>query len=331
VTTGEVRVLDGGLLTTIQGALGRPGLGRFGVPPGGALDAEAALLANRLVGNHPDDPVLEITIQGPRLHWSTAAHVGLAGADLGAASEHLRLAPGFSYRLAAEAILGFDPSPGPARGARAYLAVEGGFLVERVLGSAATDRRSSIGGGEGRALRAGDVLRFRGEQSRPLAGLVRAHPGSIADAPSPVEIRVIPTGTDLAWSSPASIHALVDPTWTVSLESDRHGIRLTGGHIGPSSGRIPSLGVPVGAVQIPPSGEPLITMADGPVTGGYPIVGVVPRLDHGRLAQLAPGATLRFRRVTVEVARELEAAVAEAASRDRIEIDPGEVGAGWAG
>lgn len=331
MTAGEAVVLDGGLLTTIQDAGGRPGLGRFGVPPGGAMDAVAARLANRLVGNREDASVLEIAIGGPTLAWSVAAHVGLAGADLGAFSEHLRITPGFSYRLGAGAVLRFDRSLGAASGARTYLAVEGGFLVEPILGSSATDRRSGFGGLDGRELRAGDVIRFPANQSGPLRAIVRAHPEPPVDPRTPAEIRVIPTPADLVWFGPEALHALTDATWTVTTESDRNGIRLTGHHVPALTGRIASLGVPVGSIQVPPSGEPIVTMVDGPVTGGYPIIGVVPRLDHGRLAQLVPGATLRFRRIGVEAARELERAVTEAATRDRIEIEAGDLGPGWAG
>ena len=169
MAVGEVRVLEPGLLTTIQDASGRPGLGRFGIPPGGAMDARAARLANRLVGDGGEEAVLEMTLQGPTLEWMTGAHVGLAGADLGAATEGRHLAPGHSYRLGPGAVLSF----GVARsGARAYLAVQGGFEAATVLGSVSTDRRSGFGGLDGRALRAGDVLRFAGSQDGPLRSAV---------------------------------------------------------------------------------------------------------------------------------------------------------------
>lgn len=331
MTTGELHVLDGGLLTTIQDAVGRPGRGRYGIPTGGAMDAEAARLANRLVGNRGDEAVLEITLQGPTLSVTSAAHVGLAGADLGAVSEHLRLVPGYSYRIGPGAVVRFEHSLGTARGVRAYLAVAGGFDVAPVLGSVATDRRSGFGGLGGRELRAGDILAFRGDQTGPQRGLVRAHPEPPIDRHAPTEVRVIPTPGDLVWFGPEALHALVDATWTVAPDSDRNGIRLCGGHVSALTGRIPSLGVPVGSVQVPPSGEPIVTMVDGPVTGGYPVVGVVPAIDLGRLAQLAPGATLHFRRIGIDAARELAHALADAATRDRIEVEPGDVGTAWAG
>lgn len=334
MSDGAVRVIDAGLLTTIQDAHGRPGLGRFGVPPGGAMDADAADLANRLVGNRGDAAVLEITLQGPILAWDAPALVGLAGADLGAEAEHLRLAPGHAHHLAAGAVLAFRWTGDAERGARAYLAVEGGFPIEPILGSTSTDRRSGFGGFAGRELRDGDRLHFRAGTPGPLRSLVRAdRPAEDrpADPSATVEIRLVPVPADPDWFGSEALPTLLDVSWTVTGDSDRNGIRLGGGaRIPVLTGRIASLGVPVGSVQVPASGEPIITMVDGPVTGGYPVMGVVPRLDHGRLAQLPPGAAVRFRAVDVGAARELARAAAEADSRDRIELDPGDVGAGWA-
>jgi biotin-dependent carboxylase-like uncharacterized protein len=335
MTGGVVRVMEPGLLTTIQDADGRPGNGRFGVPSGGAMDADAARLANRLVGNHGDEPVLEVTVRGPTLAWETTAHVGLAGADLGAVAEHLQLGSWQSHRLHAGAVLRFERSGDRGRGARAYLAVEGGFLAVPVLGSAATDRRSGFGGLEGRVLQTGDTLAFRADQGGRLRSLVRDHGGPHGEPPfdsaAPVVIRVVATPADLGWFGPDALDVLTGTAWAVAPDSDRNGVRLGGGRVPALADRIASLGLPVGSVQVPASGAPIVTMVDGPVTGGYPVIGVVPRVDHGRLGQLVPGASVRFRSIDVAAARELARAAVQAAGRDRIELDPGDVGAGWAG
>ena len=315
---GEVRVLEPGLLSTIQDPVGRPGLGRFGIPPGGAMDAAAARLANRLVGNDDDESVLEITLRGPALEWTSGAHIGLAGADLGAATDGLRLAPGHSYRLRAGAVFEFG-SAGIA--ARAYLAVEGGFAVMPVLGSTSTDHRSGFGGIDGRPLRTGDILRFPASQAGPLRSAVS--PRADADAP----IHVIPTPAAFGWFARSAPAVFFASEWTVAPDSDRSGIRLTGGRLSSFTIRIPSLGMPVGAIQVPPSGEPIVKMVDGPVTGGYPVLGVIPRLDHARLAQAAPGTTLRFRRISVAAARRLPPPPDEL---DRIDLDEGDFAASWA-
>jgi biotin-dependent carboxylase-like uncharacterized protein len=316
---GQVRVLEPGLLTTIQDAEGRPGLGRFGIPRGGAMDARAARLANRLVGDDGNEAVLEMTLHGPTLEWMMAAHIGLAGADLGAASDGRHLAPGHSYRLGPGAVLSF----GAARsGARAYVAIEGGFDAVPVLGSASTDRRSGFGGLDGRALRAGDVLRFAGRQDGPLRSVVR----QVVE--SDERLAFIPTAGGLRWSSQAAVRSFCATEWQVAPDSDRNGIRLTGGAPLPSAtASIPSLPVPVGAVQVPPSGDPIVKMVDGPVTGGYPVLGVIPSIDHGRLAQAVPGATLRFWRISVAGARRLTANIG---IDEHIELDEGDLAAGWA-
>jgi biotin-dependent carboxylase-like uncharacterized protein len=212
---------------------------------------------------------------------------------------------------------------GAARsGARAYLAVEGGFTVAPLLGSRSTDRRSGFGGLDGRPIRAGDALTFAPGQGRPLRSAAGVAPGG--DQPLPF----IAAGRSSGWFAPSVARAFCAAGWQVATDSDRNGVRLTGGPtLVASTAGIASLAVPVGAVQVPPSGEPIIRMVDGPVTGGYPVLGVVPRLDHARLAQAAPGATLRFRRISVAAARRL-ARTAEA--EERIELDEGDFAAGWA-
>ncbi len=316
---GEVRVVDPGLLTTIQDASGRPGLGRFGIPPGGAMDARAARLANRLVGGGGEEAVLEMTLQGPTLEWVSGAHIGLAGADLGAMSDGRHLAPGHSYRVGRGAVLSFGVAHG---GARAYLAVQGGFEAVTVLGSVSTDHRSGFGGLDGRALRAGDVLRFAGSQDGPLRSAVR--PAIDGDQ----RLAFIPTEGSLRSLSPAAVRTFCATEWRVAADSDRNGIRLTGGALLPAATTsILSLPVPVGAVQLPPDGEPIIKMVDGPVTGGYPVLGVIPSVDHGGLAQAAPGATLRFRRISVAAARRLTRTVERS---ELIELDEGDIAASWA-
>jgi biotin-dependent carboxylase-like uncharacterized protein len=322
MSAASVRVIEPGLLTTIQDARGRPGLGRFGIPPGGAIDPAAAALANRLVGNPDRAAVLEMTLQGPALECVDGVHLALAGADLGATAADIARRPGHAYRLAAGTILRFSAR---RSGARAYLAVEGGFDVPAVLGSVSTDRRSGFGGMDGRPLQAGDVLRFGGGESGHGGPLWSAiGPNDDPEAP----IRMIATPQSLGWFDGGTTKRFCETTWTVAPDSDRNGIRLTGAtlDLGRRQSGIPSLGIPVGAVQVPPSGQPIVTLADGPVTGGYPVIAVVARRDHGRLAQAAPGTTVRFVEISVEAARRL----ADPADEPRIVLDDGDLAAGWA-
>jgi urea carboxylase len=317
---GTLRVVDPGFLTTIQDPRGRPGLGRFGIPVGGAADRAAARLANRLVGAPEGAPLLELTVAGPTLVVDVPAHVALTGADLGLRTALAPLRPGHSVRLPA----GTTIRSGTRRhGARAYLAIEGGFRVPPILGSPSTDRRSRLGGIDGRELRAGDVLELGAGGARPVRSVVGTAARVGADRAEP--IRVVAAPPALEWFGAAALDLLVDTAWTVADDADRHGLRLLGGRIPPRETGIASVGVPLGAIQVPASGEPIVTMVDGPVTGGYPILGVVAGADHGRLAQLVPGDPGRFALVSVAEARAL--AIEEPA----VEVDLGDLAAGWAG
>jgi KipI family sensor histidine kinase inhibitor len=280
----QIDVLDGGLLTTVQDATGRPGWRRYGVQAAGAADRSAAVLANRLAGNPDSAAVLEVTLLGPSLRLSTAAQVGLGGADLGATLDGRPLPPGSS---GSGRLISFGER---RTGARAYLAIAGGIEVARVLGSASTDLRSGFGGLAGRALQAGDRLPIgtatglsRTATSRPPTGPIRIMPGPHLDR-----------------FAPGSLDRLYETAWTVASEADRMGYRLDGPAV--EHGRapeVPSVGLPLGAVQVPPDGRPIIMLVDRPVTGGYPVIGCVPAADIWRVAQLLPGDPVRFARMGI--------------------------------
>jgi biotin-dependent carboxylase-like uncharacterized protein len=303
-----IEVLEPGPLTTIQDAFGRPGWRHVGVPVGGAADPWSARLANRLVGNPDDAPLLEITLGGALIATDELAWMALTGglrAELGGMElpilEAWRLRPGGSVRIRA------------ADGARGYLAIGGGFVVERVLGSAATDVRAGFGGLEGRALRAGDRL-----EVQPMTGRPARSTGTPATGP----IRIV------AGPHSAAIDALVEE-WTVAVEADRAGVRLDGPRI--EGGEVPSMGLPLGAIQVPPDGRPIIMLADRPVTGGYRVPASVIRADIGRVAQLLTGDGLSFASVTAEEAIEaLHQAEGELARIEPLEA-AGDDELAWAG
>jgi allophanate hydrolase subunit 2 len=195
--------------------------------------------------------------------------------------------------------------------------------VEPVLGSASTDHRSGFGGFDGQPLRAGDLLRFVGDRGDPLRSVVGSRPDLNERVP------LIATSATFGWFAPTAVRVFCAAAWTVAADSDRTGIRLAGGSpVASSMSGIPSVALPVGAVQVPPGGEPIIKMVDGPVTGGYPVLGVIPRTHLARLAQAAPGTILRFRSISVAAARRL---APSADDNPRIELDDGDFAAGWAG
>lgn len=303
-----IEILEPGPLASVQDPFGRPGWRHVGVPVGGAADAWSARLANRLVGNPDDAALLEITLGGALIGTDGAAWVALTG-GLRATSTGIELPRHEAWRLRPGATVRIDAGDG----ARGYLAVGGGLVVERVLGSASTDLRTGFGGLEGRALRAGDRLevgpttgspaRWRGT---PLTGPIRIVPGPHPDALTELEAE-----------------------WTVAVEADRTGVRLDGPRL--EGGEVPSMGLPIGAIQVPPDGRPIVMFADRPVTGGYRVPACVIRADIGRVAQLRTGDALRFASVTAEEAVEaLRQAEAELAKIEPLEaMDDDEPG--WAG
>ncbi|TME79246.1 MAG: biotin-dependent carboxyltransferase family protein [Chloroflexi bacterium] len=222
-----LEVLAPGVLSTIQDG-GRPNAAHLGVPPCGACDSWSFAIANLLMGNPADAPVLEITLAGPELLVRETCTIALTGSDLGATSvgEGRPLTPGIAHTLWAGSTVRFEraaSADGPD-GARAYLALAGGIDVPRVLGSASTCLVGGFGGIDGRALQPGDVLvparlgdlSAAGRAWRPAnrLGLVNASP-----------IRVVP-GPHLETVGMAALSALVAGDWRVQTESDRMAVRL---------------------------------------------------------------------------------------------------------
>lgn len=277
-----VEVVDPGLLTSVQDPVGRREWRHLGVPVGGAADAWSARLANRLVGNPDGAAVLEMTLTGGTLRIAAPAVIAITG-GLAASVDGVPVAPDSARSVPGGATV----RVGPDHGARGYVAVAGGLEVDEVLGSRATDLRTGFGGHEGRALRAGDRLAVATPTGRPMRWVGHRPPASEA-------IRVLPGPHDDAYA------ALVDRAFTVGADADRIGVRM--GESVAGGGEAPSMGLPVGAVQLPPDGRPIVMLADRPVTGGYRVPAVVIGADVGRVAQLRPGDEVRFASASTEEA-----------------------------
>ncbi|MCS6802804.1 MAG: biotin-dependent carboxyltransferase family protein [Chloroflexota bacterium] len=288
-------VLTGGLLTTVQDIRPRARFGQFGVAAGGALDARSAALANRLAGNADEAALLEITLAGPVLRLLRAAILGLAGADLGMTVDGRPVSPGWSVAAQRGATVAFGER---RRGARAYLAVAGGLDVPVVLGSRSTDLAGGFGGLGGRGLQAGDTLAaFLIPDPPARAGRAAEHDLGLEEA-----VRVVP-GPHRRRFPPDALARLVGAEWRLAPESNRMGARLEGPAIAPRRADVPSLGLPLGAIQVPGDGQPIVLLADHQPTGGYPVLAVVIRADLPLLAQRAPGDPVRFALTTLEEAR----------------------------
>ena len=284
-----IEVLEAGALTSVQDATGRAGWRHLGVPVGGAADPWSARLANRLVGNDDDAALLEITLVGPTLRFETDTQIAMTGARFDATLDGRPIEPFRSHPVRHGSTLRI----GSGDGARAYLALGGGLRIEPVLGSTSTDLRSRFGGHEGRPLAGGDRLALGTATRVTRRWLGLADHGPIRIVPGPHADRF---ATD----------ALVAGTWRVGVAADRTGVRLDGAPMNRVTGadpEVPSTGLPVGAIQVPPDGWPIVMLADRPVTGGYPVPACVIRADVGRVALLQTGDVMRFASVSPEVAR----------------------------
>jgi antagonist of KipI len=307
-----IEVQTPGLSTTIQD-LGRPGWRHLGVSAAGAADRDALRVANRLVGNEDGAAALELTLTGPTMRFREPALIALSGGDLDANCEGVTLpgwrpiaiAAGSTVRLARV-----------TRGARAYLAVRGGFDVAPVLGSRSTDERGGFGGLAGRALAAGDTLRTRREAVHAGEGLLRRLyerdlPALVAswwvaptdDLRGQVALLHLLPGEDVGVLEPRVLRTLREGVWRVATDSDRMGVRFDGPQLpaAPPAERVSS-GVIPGTVQLPPDGRPIVLGVDAQTVGGYACVGNVIRADLGRLMQLRPGESVRPVVVTPEAA-----------------------------
>jgi antagonist of KipI len=273
-----MRIISPGLLTTVQD-LGRPGYAHWGISACGAADALSLRAGNLLVGNAEGAPALEMTLAGGEFEFEAAAVVALTGADFEA---------GIPMGRAVEVK---QVCCGAARsGARAYLCVRGGIDVPRWLGSASTHLQSGLGGWEGRALRRGDVLAIGEAAAGPLWGRQW-----VCAAAQPT-IRVTSAG---------GAGELCRAAWQVREDSDRMGLRLRGPALEGRRGHLLTEGVPLGAVQAPPGGQPIILFVEHQTTGGYPRIASVISADFHAVGQLRPRDEVRFEAVGMDTARAL--------------------------
>lgn len=310
--TPALRVMAPGLMTTLQD-LGRFGYQQLGVPVSGALDPVSLRAANLLVGNPADTAALEVAYQGPTLAIEAdGARIALAG---GTASIEilqnetdtppLRVPLLQSMRLQRGQVL----RVGALSGSKIlYLAVEGGFDIAPVLGSRSTYTRAALGGLDGRALRAGDLLPLKAMQApereeRMLAKL---------DLAPPARVRVV-LGPQDDYFTEGAIRSLLESSYTVTAASDRMGMRLEGPSLAHAKGfNIVSDGIAPGSIQVPGNGLPIILLADRQTTGGYPKIATVISADLPALGRLFPGAKVAFEAVSIDAA---EAARRELAAR----------------
>ncbi|AZD65405.1 biotin-dependent carboxylase uncharacterized domain-containing protein [Pseudomonas chlororaphis] len=275
---------------------GRFGVRHLGVTQGGALDWVSMSWANWLLGNVLDAPVIEITLGGFSVVAEELCLLALAGADLGACIDERPLSPGRSFILQKGQRLRFTQ---PYLGARAYLAAPGGFNAPKVLGSCASVVREELGGldGFGRSLAEGARLEYSGAgvNLKELSGK------QLPDLRSKAPLEVI-LGAQIGQFSGQSLFDAFNSAWTLDSRADRMGMRLLGPQLRYQGAPMISEGIPLGAIQVPPDGQPIVLLNDRQTIGGYPRLGALTPLALARLAQCLPGSEVRLTPVVQETA-----------------------------
>jgi biotin-dependent carboxylase-like uncharacterized protein len=291
----SVELLRAGMLTTLQDR-GRHGCAMLGVGAAGAMDDVSLQLANALVGNAADAAVLEITLIGPRLRFDEAATIALTGAA------HPDVPMWRTVKVDAGTVL----DVGNARhGARAYLAIAGGFVVDHILGSAATDVNARIGGIDGRPLREGDrlVIGETDSVAREPHPTWSLDPRPWFDTNAATPIRLI-RGAHFDFVDADSRGELFEREFRIAPDSNRVGFRLDGPRLALSAPlELVSEPLTAGTVQLPPGGQPIALMAEHPTIGGYPRIGHVAAVDLPTLAQRRPGDAVRFAEIGLDEAQ----------------------------
>lgn len=285
--SATLEVLKTGPLAIVED-LGRPGLAHMGVTRSGAADRRAHTLANRLVANPNEHATIEVTFGGFSARVRGGGRDGVAiavtGADANPSIDGIPFGTNSIHYAKDGAVISLGA---PHSGLRSYLAVRGGIAVEPVLGSRSYDVMSAIGP---RPLQAGDLVPI-GDHGNPPPELDQAPVAAIDD--EILELRVVPGPRDDWFTEP---DRLVHTEWVATDQSDRVGMRLSGRPLHLKiRDQLPSEGATRGAIQVPPNGLPVILGPDHPVTGGYPVIGVVADCDIDAIAQIRPGQQVRFR------------------------------------
>jgi antagonist of KipI len=284
-----ILVVRPGMLTTIQDS-GRWGLQSRGVPVAGPMDPVSHRLANALVRNSPQAAALEITLLGPELEFDDERVVAVTGAQFDLSLDGRAMPSNAPFIVSAGARLRFGAR---RAGARAYLAIAGGIAVAPTLGSRATHLISAMGGMQGRALATGDVLPLG--QANDVYGAVSLPQSAVVALPDRhAQVRVLP-GPQTEYFASDALAVLQSGPYTIAQNSDRMGFRLAGPPLSHVRGAdIISDATPLGVLQVPASGEPILLMADRQTAGGYPKIATVIAADIPIVGQLGPGDTISF-------------------------------------
>lgn len=316
---GGIVVDRGGLLTTVQDR-GRFGYQQYGMPTAGALDDFAYSVGNLLVGNPQETASLEITLQGPTLVFRQTVLISVTGAPIEPRVNGEEVPQWQGIEVKEGDTLSFGALQ---EGCRCYLSVAGGFKLPKIMGSQSTCMRARIGGYQGRSLKQGDQLplALAGERVKELP-VYRYPSRRIPRYFSSRELRVV-MGPQEDYFTRKSVRVFLNGEFTLDTTSDRMGCRLEGPllqHRGSSD--LVSDGMPLGAVQVPGHGNPMVMLKDRPTTGGYPKIATVITADIWKIAQLKPGEKVYFKKVSLKAAREARRELERSISPDTLKRLP---------
>jgi len=274
--------------------LGRHGRADQGVSASGALDRGALKAANRLVGNAPGTACLEIIFGGFSFEAQGKAVIALSGAPCPLT---IKTSSGRSFTVPPNQPAALDEGDivtlaTPSAGMRSYLAVRGGFAVEPVLGSASTDTLARIGPA---AVAAGDTLGILSAAAGAIVSLGET-PAFVMPVATDIVTLDVTMGPRTDWFTTAGVEAFLAQRWQVTPQSSRVGIRLAGDQAleRANHNELPSEGTATGAIQVPASGQPVLFLADHPLTGGYPVIATVAEHHLDLVGQIPIGAWVRF-------------------------------------
>ena len=313
---GIMKIIKSGLFTTVQD-MGRIGFQRYGIPVAGAMDDFSFRVANILVGNDENAAALETTFMGPNIQIDFDGFIAITGANMEPKlnDNNIKMWRSIDVHKGDNITLS-----GASQGFRSYIAFSGGLNVTQILNSKSTYVRGSLGGYNGRKLMEGDEIPVDSSNSKAEPGKYIS-PGYIPRYNKENLIRVI-LGPQDDHFSPETIDTFLNSSYKITSEADRMGYRLEGpalNHIkGPD---IISDGIVFGSVQVPGHGSPIIMMADRQTTGGYTKIATVIWADLPLLAQMGPGDTIHFQKVTIEEGQDIFAQYEENISNIKIRVN----------
>lgn len=293
----NIEILQPGLLTTVQDD-GRWGYQKYGMPVAGAMDQLSLNIANLLVGNEPNEAVLEATMMGPKIKFNTEEIISITGADMDPKINNRKIPMWQSIKIRPGDILSFS---GSKDGLRTYIAFKKILDIPVIMNSKSTFLRGEIGGYKGRSLKAGDIIDLKVKELTNNGSKLSSK--YITDYRDEDKIRVVLGPQDDHFNQ-ENIDKFFESTYSITTESDRMGYRLDGPKIEHKDGAdIISDGISFGSIQIPGHGSPIIMMADRQTTGGYTKIGTVITPDLSILAQMKPNTKIKFENISIEEAQ----------------------------